>query len=97
MRALVTGGCGFIGSHLVEALVKDEGFEVVVLDNLMKGKKQSIQYLIDEGKVKLIEGDIRCKDIVDEAMANIDYVFHLAAIHINQSSKSPEECIDIDL
>jgi UDP-glucose 4-epimerase len=98
MRALVTGGAGFIGSHIVEALIKEENFdEVVVLDTLNKGKVSSIKYLIDQGKVKLIEGDIRCRDIVDEAMRNVDYVFHTAAIHINQSSKSPDECIDIDI
>jgi len=98
MKALVTGGCGFIGSHLVEELVNKEGFdEVVVLDNLNKGKVESIQYLIDKGKVKLIEGDIRCRDIVDEAMQGVDYVFHTAAIHITQSSKSPDECIDSDI
>lgn len=98
MKALVTGGCGFIGSHLVEALVREEGFEeVIVLDTLNKGKIDNIKYLIDQGKVKLIEGDIRYRDIVDEAMEGVDYVFHLAAIHINQSSKSPEECIDINI
>jgi UDP-glucose 4-epimerase len=98
MRALVTGGCGFIGSHLVEALINEEGFEeVVVLDTLNKGKAESIKYLIDKGKVKLIEGDIRCRDIVDEAMKGVDYAFHTAAIHILQSSKSPDECIDIDI
>ncbi len=97
MKALVTGGCGFIGSHLVEALVNEEGFEVVVIDNLSKGKKSSIQYLIDEGKVKLIQADIRCRDIVEDAMEGIDYVFHTAAIHIAQSALSPDECIDIDI
>lgn len=98
MKALVTGGAGFIGSHLVEALINKEGFdEVVVLDTLYKGKKESIKHLIDKGKVKLIEGDIRCRDIVDEAMQGVDYVFHTAAIHINQSAKSPDECIDINI
>ncbi|MBW2987969.1 UDP-glucose 4-epimerase [Candidatus Woesearchaeota archaeon] len=97
MKALVTGGAGFIGSHLVEALVNQEGFDVVVLDNLMKGKLSSIQYLIDKGKVKFIEGDIRCRDIVDEAMEGVDYVFHTAAIHIHQSLRSPDECIDINI
>lgn len=96
-KALVTGGCGFIGSHLVEALVNEEGFEVIVLDNLTKGKRESIQHLINQGKVKFIEGDIRCRDIVDKAMEGVDYVFHTAAIHINQSSKSPDECIDINI
>jgi UDP-glucose 4-epimerase len=97
MKALVTGGCGFIGSHLVEELANKGGFEVVVLDNLVKGKFESIKYLVDKGKVKFIEGDIRCRDVVDEAMEGVDYVFHTAAIHINQSSKSPDECIDIDI
>lgn len=98
MKALVTGGAGFIGSHIVEALINEENFEqVVVLDTLNKGKLESIQYLIDKGKVKFIEGDIRCKDIVDEATKGVDYVFHTAGIHINQSAKSPDECIDIDI
>jgi len=98
MRALVTGGCGFIGSHLVEALINEEHFdEVVVLDTLNKGRLQSIKYLVDIGKVKLVEGDVRCRDIVDEAMKGVDYVFHTAAIHIVQSSKSPEECIGINI
>ena len=97
MKALVTGGCGFIGSHLVEALVNEEGMDVIVLDSLVKGKKESIQYLIDKGKVTLIEGDIRCKDIVDEAMEGVDYVFHTAGIHIQQSVKSPEECIQSNI
>lgn len=97
VKALVTGGCGFIGSHLVEALVNEEGFDVVVLDNLIKGKLKSIQYLIDKGQVKLIEGDIRCKDAVDEAMSGVDYVFHTAAVHIQRSSASPDECIDVNI
>lgn len=98
MKALVTGGAGFIGSHIVEALATQENFdEVVVLDTLCKGKLDSIKNLIGQGKVRLIEGDIRCRDIVDQAMQGVDYVFHTAAIHITQSSKSPDECIDIDI
>ncbi len=96
MKSLITGGAGFIGSHLAEALV-EKGHEIVVLDTLNKGKQESIQHLIDAGKCTLIEGDIRCRDIVDEAMQGVDYVFHTAAIHIQQSGKSPDECIDIDI
>lgn len=92
MRSLVTGGCGFIGSHLVEALA-ELGHEVVVLDSLIKGRKQSIAPLIDAGKATLIEGDIRCRDAVDRAMKEVDYVFHTAGIHIARSAHSPDECI----
>lgn len=96
MKSLVTGGCGFIGSHLVEALVK-KGHQVVVLDNLIKGKKSSIQYLIDSGQVTFIEGDIRCRDVVDEAMQGVDYVFHTAAVHVVRSAKSPMECNQVNI
>ncbi len=94
--ALVTGGAGFIGSHLVEALV-DKGIKVKVLDSLVKGKLSSIKYLIDQGKVEFIEGDITNKDIVDEAMKEVDYVFHTAGIHIEKSVKSPDDCIDTNI
>ncbi len=90
--ALVTGGAGFIGSHLVEALV-EKGIKVRVLDSLIKGKLTSIQNLIDQNKVEFIEGDISNKDIVDEAMVGMDYVFHTAGIHITRSVKSPDDCI----
>lgn len=90
--ALVTGGAGFIGSHLVEALI-EKGFIVRVLDSLIKGKLASIQYLINQGKVQFIEGDISNKDVVEEAMKGVDYVFHTAGIHIQRSSASPDDCI----
>jgi UDP-glucose 4-epimerase len=94
--ALVTGGAGFIGSHLVEELAA-QGFLVRVLDNLIKGKLSSIQYLIDDGAVEFIEGDIRNRDIVDAAMTGVDYAFHTAAVHIKRSTASPEECIAVNV
>lgn len=94
--ALVTGGCGFIGSHLVEALAK-KGIKVKVIDSLVKGKLESIQYLIDQGKVEFIEGDIRNRDSVDKAMKDVDYVFHMAAVHIQRSAQSPEESVDVNV
>lgn len=78
MRALVTGGAGFIGSHLIDRLVS-RGDEVVALDNLSSGKVEFIQTHIDSGSVVLIEGDITNFDDVHAAMDGIDCVFHLAA------------------
>jgi len=94
-KVLITGGAGFIGSHLVEKLVK-MGHEVVVLDNLSRGTLEHIKPLIDEGKVKFIDGDIRYKDVVDKAMDGVDYVFHEAATNINRSTKYPEESFDVN-
>ena len=78
MRALVTGGAGFIGSHLIDRLVS-RGDEVVVLDNLSSGKLEFIQPHIDSGKVKLVLGDLTNFDDVFSAMTDIECVFHLAA------------------
>lgn len=79
MRALVTGGAGFIGSHLIDRLVA-RGDDVVVIDNLSSGDVSFIQPHLDNGRVRLVEGDICNPSDVGRAMAmEIDCVFHLAA------------------
>lgn len=92
---LVTGGAGFIGSHLVEELVA-KGYKVRVLDVLSRGKLEYIQPLIDKGKVEFIDGDIRYNDVVDKSMKDVDYVFHEAATNINRSQAYPEESFDVN-
>ena len=78
MRALVTGGAGFIGSHLIDRLVS-RGDTVVVIDNLSSGNLDFIQNHIDSGKVSLVRGDITNYQDVLSAMSGIECVFHLAA------------------
>jgi nucleoside-diphosphate-sugar epimerase len=77
MRALVTGGAGFIGSHLAERLVRD-GHEVRVLDNLATGRRQNILPLADE--LELVEGDIQSYERVHNAVNGTEIVFHQAAL-----------------
>jgi len=74
MRALVTGGAGFIGSHIAEALVNDLGAEVIVYDNLSVGSRNNVP-----AGCTLVVGDIRDKSALTEAMKGIDVVFHNAA------------------
>ena len=76
MRAFITGGAGFIGSHLADALIA-RGDSVTILDNLSTGSKQNIAHL--EGKITVHEGDIRNKELVDKLVAESDTVFHMAA------------------
>lgn len=81
---LVTGGAGFIGSHLVENLL-ERGVEVRVLDNLSTGKRENLENLgtgrWTAGKdFELVEGDIRDQDVVDKAAAGVDAIFHEAAL-----------------
>ncbi|MFL5860422.1 MAG: SDR family oxidoreductase [Solirubrobacteraceae bacterium] len=77
MRALVTGGGGFIGSHLVARLL-EHGYEVRVLDNFATGRRQNLARL--DGHVELIEGDIQSYERVDKAVAGCEVVFHQAAL-----------------
>ena len=76
MRFLITGGSGFIGSHLVETLVA-RGDEVVIIDNQSTGSIKNLQNI--ESKVKLIVGDILDKALLEKYVSEADYVVHLAA------------------
>jgi len=78
MKYLVTGGAGFIGSHLCDALLK-RGDSVVVLDNFSTGNKQNIEHLLSNPSFELIEGSILDAEIVDKAVGSADHVIHLAA------------------
>lgn len=78
MKYLVTGGAGFIGSHLSEALVA-EGHEIVALDNLSTGNKKNVKELINTKGFRLVEGDVTERKVVNQLVEKSDGVFHLAA------------------
>jgi nucleoside-diphosphate-sugar epimerase len=77
--ALVTGGAGFIGSHLVELLMR-KGFSVRVLDNLSTGKLENIREHLNDPQFKFVKGDIRDRQSIERALDEVKVVFHLAAI-----------------
>jgi UDP-glucose 4-epimerase len=77
-KALVTGGLGFIGSHLVDRLLSDE-WEVAVLDNLLTGDRSNLAHHKDNKNLKIVEGDVRNLDSVMKASRESNAVFHLAA------------------
>jgi UDP-glucose 4-epimerase len=78
-KALVTGGCGFIGSHLVELLL-DKGYQVNVLDNMSTGRRSNLNEISQKSRVKIFEGDLQDSSIVQDALVECEYVFHLAAL-----------------
>ena len=95
MKFLVTGGAGFIGSHIVDALVKS-GDNVCVLDDLSSGKRENLEGAAD--KIKFIEGDIRDKVIVTKAMHGIDHVLHQAALRsVPKSLGNPKLYNDVNI
>jgi UDP-glucose 4-epimerase len=77
-RVLLTGGAGFIGSHVVDILAR-EGYEVCVVDNLSNGKRAFIQGQLSRPNVRFVEGDTTDQDLMDRLVAGQDLVWHLAA------------------
>lgn len=78
MRYLVTGGAGFVGSHLVDRLILD-GHSVTVLDDFSTGRRENLLQHANEKLLELVEGDILNADLVDDLTSKVDRVFHLAA------------------
>jgi nucleoside-diphosphate-sugar epimerase len=88
-RVLVTGGAGFIGSHLVDGLMSG-GFDVVVLDDLSSGRRENLSVHFGKSNFCLVEGDVRDKADVKKALEGVDVVFHLGAIvSVDFSVKNP--------
>jgi len=93
--SLVTGGGGFIGSHLVDALLA-RGDVVRVLDNFSTGKQENLQHNIEN--IQLITGDLRDSMVLNEAVQGVDYIFHQAAfVSVPQSMEDPDSCFDINV
>ncbi len=95
MKVVVTGGAGFIGSHLVRALV-ERGDQVVVVDNLSTGREANLAGLLD--RCRLVRGDVRKEDLLDQVFRGANVVFHQAAmVSVQKSVEDPLECDDVNV
>jgi UDP-glucose 4-epimerase len=95
MRVLVTGGAGFIGSHLADALIA-RGDQVVALDNFSTGSTANIKYITKN--FEIIDGDIRNVDLINDTVKDVDLVFHMAAaLGVNTILESPLESISTNI
>ena len=93
MNYLVTGGAGFIGSHLVRALL-EQGANVRVLDNLSSGSRDNLPGL----DVQVVQGDLRDASCVTEAVRGVNIIFHEAAfVSVPESMEKPQECFDVNV
>lgn len=94
-RVLVTGGAGTVGSTIVDQLL-DAGVEHVdVLDNLSRGRLGNLDHALATGRVRLVEGDLRERDVVHDVTVGKDLVFHEAAIRITQCAEEPRLALEV--
>src|SRR6185312_8399917 len=92
MQILITGGAGFIGSHLAQSYQGKA--QVRVLDNLRTGRRQNLAGL----NVEFLEGSILDREVLKSALQNVDYVFHLAAmVGVEESFSRPRECVELNV
>ena len=94
-RALITGGAGMVGSTIADQLVRAEIAEVIVVDNLVRGRKENLEWALENGPVTLVEGDIGDVGLLDSLLEGIDLVFHQAAIRITQCAEDPRLALDV--
>lgn len=93
MKYLVTGGAGFIGSHISRTLL-ESGNQVRILDNFSSGKRENLKGL----DVELVEGDLRDASKIADAVKGMDIIFHEAAfVSVPESMEKPQECLDVNI
>lgn len=96
-RVLITGGAGFIGSFVADQLLEEGVEEITIIDNFVRGSRKNIKNALLSGKIKLIEGDIRDRDLLDDLFQGIDYCFHMAALRINHCAAEPRQALEVML
>lgn len=97
MKYLITGGAGFIGSHLTEELLGHDN-EIIVLDNLSTGRYENIEHLLKHKNYEFVEGDILDVNLVDKLVEKVDAIFHLAAaVGVDLIVKKPLESLTTNI
>jgi UDP-glucose 4-epimerase len=94
-RILVTGGAGFIGSHIVDLLCNEGCKEIVALDNMVRGRPENLADARARGPVRLVHGDIRDSNLMTSLVKSADIVFHQAALRITHCAAEPRLAMEV--
>ncbi len=98
-KFLVIGGAGLIGSHTIDALLKENVREIIVFDNFVRGRMENLQYAMKDPRFKIYDlgGDILQTDILRNALKGIDGVFHFAALWLLQCHEFPKSAFEVNI
>ena len=96
---LVIGGAGFIGSHVVEELLKENIKKVIIFDNFCRGIPSNIKKALQDPRCTVFKdgGDLRQTDVLKTAMLGVDYVFHLAALWLLHCKDYPRSAFEVNI
>jgi UDP-glucose 4-epimerase len=94
-RAFITGGAGAVGSNIADQLVQAGASEVVVLDNFVRGRRENLDWAVANGPVRVVQGDVRDRELVAELTRGMDVVFHQAALRITQCAEEPRLALEV--
>jgi UDP-glucose 4-epimerase len=94
-RVLVTGGAGLVGSHIIDQLIAEQPAEIIAFDNFVRGRRENLTWALANGPVRIVEGDIRDRDLLNATMAGVDILFHQAAIRITQCAEDPRLALEV--
>lgn len=94
-RVLVTGGAGFIGSHIIDQLLNYDVRSVVAIDNMVRGRRENLSVATTDPRLRIVDGDIRDNVLMDDLVRDADVVFHQAALRITHCAAEPAEAFEV--
>jgi UDP-glucose 4-epimerase len=96
-RALLIGGAGFVGSHIVDQLLAQPLGEIAIFDNFVRGSRRNIAQAVHDPRVKVIDASVTDREALRKAMAGVDYVWHLAALWLGECVHDPRSAVDVNV
>ncbi|MBF0489932.1 MAG: NAD-dependent epimerase/dehydratase family protein [Candidatus Omnitrophica bacterium] len=94
-KILITGGGGFVGSFVADQLLPMGVEKILIIDNFVRGSRDNLKEALSSGKVDLVEGDIRDRELLNNNFQGVDYCFHLAALRITHCAAEPRQALEV--